>query len=107
MLYSVPAAPPAQIRLAESDRTQEILRNVALILTTPKGSVPLYRNFGLDLSFLDQPATLAQNSAIIPVREAIQLWEPRAAFKSLSLSQNSSSGKLSFTVQIEIGDDAP
>ena len=87
----------------EKDEVKEILRNVAIILATPKGSVPMYRSFGLDMSFLDKAMNAAKNLAVIPVREAIEEWEPRATFKDIDLfTDPSNPGKLGFTVQIEI-----
>ena len=43
MEYTVSATDLANIQLNEEDRVKEILRNVAVILATPKGSVPMYR----------------------------------------------------------------
>ena len=109
MEYTVSATDLANIRLNESNRTREILRNVAVILATPKGSVPMYRSFGLDMSFLDKPMNIAKNMAVIPVREAIEEWEPRAVYKDITLFPDPSNpGKLGFTVKIEIkaGDTA-
>lgn len=103
MEYTVSATDLASIRLNEEDRVKEILRNVAVILATPKGSVPMYRSFGLDMSFLDKPMNVAKNMAVIPVREAIEEWEPRAVYKDMTLFPDPSNpGKLAFTVQIEI-----
>ena len=45
----------------------------------------------------------AKNMAVIPVREAIEEWEPRAEYKDINLFFDPSNpGKLAFTVQIEI-----
>ena len=109
MEYRVSATDIAHIQLNEGDRVKEILRNVAVILATPKGSVPMYRSFGLDMSFLDKPMNIAKNMAVIPVREAIEEWEPRAVYKDMTLTPDPSDpGRLAFTVQIEIkaGDTA-
>lgn len=101
--YTVSATDLANLQLNEEDEVKEILRNVAIILATPKGSVPMYRSFGLDMSFLDKPMNLAKNMAVIPVREAIEEWEPRAEYKGITLTPDPSNpGKLTFTVQIEI-----
>ncbi len=103
MEYTVSATDLANIRLKEENRVKEILRNVAVILATPKGSVPMNRSFGLDTSFLDKPMNAAKNMTVIPVREAIEEWEPRAAYKDMTLFPDPSNpGKLTFTVQIEI-----
>ena len=109
MEYTVSATDLANIQLIETDEVKEVLRNVAVILATPKGSVPMYRDFGLDMRFLDKPMNVAKNVAVIPVREAIEEWEPRAVFKDMNLYYDPNNpGKLAFTVQIEIkvGDTA-
>lgn len=107
MKYTVSAADLSNIQINETDEVKEVLRNVAVILATPKGSVPMYRDFGLDMSFLDKPVNLAKNMAVIPVREAIEEWEPRAIYKDMTLSPDPSNpGKLTFTVQIEIRTEA-
>lgn len=103
MEYTVSPADLEHIKLNETDEVKEILRNVAVILATPKGSVPMYRDFGLDMRFLDKPMNMAKNMAVIPVREAIEGWEPRAAYKDMTLfTDPSNPGKLAFTVRIEI-----
>lgn len=103
MEYTVSATDLAKIRLDEEDEIKEVLRNVAVILATPKGSVPMYRSFGLDMSFLDKPMNVAKNLAVIPVKEAIEEWEPRAVYKDMTLFPDPSNpGKLGFNVQIEI-----
>lgn len=109
MEYTVSATDLTNIRLIETDEVKEILRNVAVILATPKGSVPMYRDFGLDMRFLDKPLSVAKNAAVIPVREAIEQWEPRAVFKGMTLVPDPANpGKLTFSVKIEIkeGDTA-
>ncbi len=109
MEYTVSATDLRSIRLDEEDEVKEVLRNVAVILATPKGSVPMYRRFGLDMSFLDKPMNIAKNLAVIPVREAIEEWEPRAEYKDITLfADPSNPGKLSFDVQIgiKVGDTA-
>ena len=103
MEYTVSATDLKKIQLNEKDEIKEVLRNVAVILATPKGSVPMYRDFGLNMSFLDKPMNVAKNMAVIPVREAIEEWEPRAIYKDMTLFPDQSNpGKLSFNVQIEI-----
>ena len=109
MEYTVSATDLTNIQLTETDEVRQVLRNVAIILATPKGSVPMYRDFGLDMRFLDKPLSVAKNVAVIPVREAIEQWEPRAVFKDMTLAADPSEpGRLTFAVQIEIkaGDSA-
>jgi len=52
--------------------TYAVLQNIALILATPKGSVPLYRDFGLSWEPLDKPMPVAQAMMTGEVRETIE-----------------------------------
>ena len=56
---------------------REIIRNVQTLLTTPVGTCPLYRDFGLDVTYLDYPMDLAQNLFAVAAMEAVERWEPR------------------------------
>jgi len=57
---------------------EEILQNIAVIIATPKGSVPLDREFGVDYSFLDTPTPKALALFRAEVAKAIEKYEPRA-----------------------------
>ena len=45
-----------EINMEPQTETEEIMQNVAMILATPKFSVPLDRGLGLQMAFLDKPA---------------------------------------------------
>ena len=57
---------------------EEVLQNVAIIIATPKGSVPLDREFGVDYSFLDAPTPKALALFRADVVRAVEKYEPRA-----------------------------
>lgn len=57
---------------------EEIFQNVRTIISTPKGSVPLDRDFGLSQTFLDQPVPVAKAKALPEIIEAVEKYEPRA-----------------------------
>lgn len=103
MSYLVSPREAGKYGLFETDTVRSVLRNIAVILATPLGSVPLYRDFGLDQSFLDKPKNVAELYMTAPVREAIERWEPRAEFVNLTLSDDPSDpGRLIPTVEVEI-----
>lgn len=103
MRRTVSAMDLKPIRLNESDAVSSVLQNIAVILATPLGSVPLYRDFGLDWTFLDQPTTVAKVLMVAPVREAIERWEPRAAVLDVSFSEDPDRpGVLIPNVEVEI-----
>lgn len=81
---------------------REITRNVRTILTTPLGTCPLYRDFGLDVTWLDQPLNTAQNLFALAAMEAVERWEPRVRVSSVSFEADPTDGHL--RAKVVIGD---
>ncbi len=103
MSYLVSAADLENIRLNEADEVNAVLQNIALILATPKGSVPFYRDFGISSEFLDRPVPVAKVMLISEVREAVEEWEPRASVVNVNFKENVlEPGRLVPIVEVEI-----
>ncbi len=103
MRYKVSSEDLNGLRLGETDTVEAILRNIALILATPKNSVPLYREFGLPWDFVDKPIPVAQAMMVGPVREAIERWEPRATFVDIDFKYDPAQpGRFIPIVEVEI-----
>lgn len=87
-----------------SDEAQrrEIIRNVRTLLVTPIGTCPLYRDFGLNTTYLDRPLSIAQNLMAVEVIEAIEKWEPRVQVKEVTFEPDQE-GKLKTKVVIAGG----
>lgn len=66
------------------DTLTEILQNVRTILSTPKYSVPLDRDFGIDVTMLDEPMPVAQARLTAEIIAAVQQWEPRVQVTKVS-----------------------
>lgn len=103
MSYQVSATDLGNIRLNELETVNSVLQNIALILATPKGSVPFYRDFGVSNEFLDKPMPAAKAMMVGEVREAIETWEPRAAVRNIWFAEAAlEPGRLVPTVEVEI-----
>lgn len=103
MTYTVNAVNLSAVRLLENETVISVLQNIALVLRTPKGSVPMYREFGLSQTFLDKPMPVAKVMMISALKEAIERWEPRAGFVGVTFSANASNpGELDPTVEVKI-----
>ena len=83
----------------------EILQNVYMILNTPRGSVPLNRAFGLDMSPLDMPLEIASARMATNILEALQDFEPRATLINVDCTQDHLNGKLNLKVKVSIDDE--
>lgn len=103
MSYIVTPADADKITLNEGDTVRSVLQNIKIILSTKKLSVPLYREFGVDMAFVDKPMPVAQALMIVEIKDAIARWEPRAELVSVEFQiDESTPGKLIPVVEVEI-----
>ncbi len=80
----------------------EVERNIKTILSTPKGTCPLYREFGVDIAMLDNPTPIARNMLTVAIIDAIEEWEPRAKVTDVAVGIGAD-GKMTAKVVIAIG----
>lgn len=85
----------------ENDAARSIIQNIALLLNTKKGTVPMYRDFGLPMEFIDKPVDVAETMAVLEVSEALEKFETRAVLKDLSL-EKSKDGKMVIIVEVTV-----
>lgn len=85
---------PLDFSLCENDEQKSIMQNVSLLISTRKGTVPMYRNFGITMEFLDRPNSVAEALLTAEIAEGISEFEPRAKLVSVSVE-----GK---TIKVEV-----
>ena len=106
MNFLVKAADLTALRISEPDTVTSVLQNIAIILTTRKGTVPPCRAFGLSHEFLDKPTPAAKMMLRVEIREAIERWEPRARFVGVTFEEDVlQPGRSVPTVEVEIYDE--
>ncbi len=89
------------MNLFTTNEQEQIKRNVELILSTVKGSVPLNRDFGLDISFVDMPTAKVAALARKQIYEQVKKYEPRATIKSISFKIDEIDGIVKPKVEIK------
>lgn len=87
MSYKVSPENLGSLRLNEPDRIRSILQNVAIVLGTWKGSVPLYREFGISSEFMHRPIPVAKTMLRAEIREAVEKYEPRVEVVDVTFSE--------------------
>lgn len=103
MSYTITPASAGGITLNESDTVRSVIQNIKIILATKQLSVPLYREFGMEMRFVDKPVPVAQSLMIVEIKDAIARWEPRAELVSVEFQiDKSAPGKLIPVVEVEI-----
>ncbi len=102
MSYTVTSSTNVEINLAPATEIEEILRNVSIILSTIKNTVPLNRDFGISARFLDKPTPAAVSILIAEIYDAIEAYEPRAKIKNISFEHDETAGKIIPSLEVEI-----
>ena len=102
MSYTVSPSNKRKIQFNVTEPVESVLQNIAVILSTPKGSVPMYRDFGISVDILDRPIPVAKAMMTADIKEAIERWEPRAAFVDVDFMEDERNGRLIPTVEVEI-----
>lgn len=101
MTYTVTAG--AALTLNETEPVASVLQNVAIILSTRRGSCPMYRDFGISMDFLDRPIPVAKMLAYTEIKEAIETFEPRATVVDVSFEEPAKApGQLIPIVEVSI-----
>lgn len=106
MSYFVSTKDLSRITLNEDDPVKSVLQNVKMILTTRQLTVPLYRDFGLPMQFLDRPMAAARLLLITEIHEAIAKYEPRAKVLAVNIEMDPDvPGKMHATVEVDVNDE--
>ena len=79
----------------------EIIQNLHAIIGTPKSSVPLFRDFGLDADAVDMPINSAKAKIQSDLIMAVRRYEPRAQVTHVEFVPDDN-GKLSVKVRVMI-----
>ena len=105
MGYTINPQGLGKVSLNETDTVASVLQNVALILATPQGTVPLYRGFGIRGRFIDKPPHVARAMMIAEVEEAIRKYEPRASVVGVTFQTDENNpGRMFPIVEVEINE---
>lgn len=99
--YTVRSNDVVSMRFQQENTVESVLQNIALLLSTKKGTVPMYREFGLDMAFVDKPLEVAETLVFSEISEALEEFEPRATLCDVTFEKDSS-GKMNIVVEVEI-----
>ena len=108
MSYKVSAKPRDKrdkiVLNAEGDAA--VLQNLAIILSTLQGEVPLYRDFGINRRSLDKPLPVARTMLVIDITEAVQKFEPRASIINITFQADADNpGRLTPILEVDIANE--
>lgn len=107
MTYKVSAEEKAALSLNESEPVAAVLQQVAVLLTTKQGTVPLFREFGLPQNFLDKPVNVAKPLLYLEVKEAIERFVPQVELVNIEFKADEARpGRIVPIVEVRVKDEA-
>ena len=104
MTYKVSSAESYTLSLQQNSKVYSVLQNIALLLNTKRGTVPMYRDFGLPMEFVDKPIEVAETMAFVEISDALEEFEPRAKLKDVYF-EKAANGTMTITVEVSIVDE--
>lgn len=104
MVRTIAADERLIINLAPATLIEEVLQNVAMIISTVKGTAPLHRDFGISATALDMPIAAAQSILIADIFDAIEMYEPRAEVVSVTFKGDGMAGILIPVLEVRINE---
>lgn len=84
---------------------EEILQNVAFILSSSVMSCPLDREFGWNTG-LDDPIQIRKAKIVYEITEAVARFEPRAIIAAVEVEGDGLQGKLVPRAKVRINDES-
>ena len=94
-----------EFNLMPQTTAEEVKQNIALLMDTEKGSVPLARELGVSWNSLDRPLPFAANDFTIDATEAVQDFEQRAEIKEVDCIVDPKNGSLKARMEVEVTDE--
>lgn len=79
MTYRITPGSLGPLKLNETDTVTSALQNVAIILSTWEGTVPLYRGFGISSEYMHMPIPAAKALLRAEIKEKVERYEPRVS----------------------------
>lgn len=103
MVYTFRSDDNSKISLCENDTVKSVLQNITVLMATRKGTVPMYREFGLEMDYIDKPIEVAKTLMMAEMAEAIEVFEPRAKLLNIDfVSCLDTPGKVVTILEVDI-----
>lgn len=102
MNYFISTAPLENIKIMPENTAEEIIQNIHTILSTPKGSVPMDRDFGLDFDIVDRNINVAKSLVVNAIYDAVEKYEPRVEIINITFKGDAMEGKLTPVVEVKL-----
>lgn len=102
-IHIVRSDTPFEAIVVENDLTRSVLQNLMLIVSTRKGTIPMYREFGMPMEYIDKPIDVAQALMVSEITEAVEEFEPRCKLIDIKFDMSTATAaRLTAILEVEI-----
>ena len=92
------------LKINPETELEEIIQNVKTIVSTPKGSVPLMRDFGVSWQVIDTLTPELEMKIKEEIYLQVERWEKRAKLKKVNISSKQDGiSEISVTIETSYG----
>ena len=102
-MYEVLVTGDNEINFSPPDLLSEVSQNLRTIISTSKGTVPMFREFGLDNAIVDLPVNSALAKVQSDIIMAVKKFEPRIKLSSINF-EGDHNGKLAVRIKFSLQD---
>jgi phage baseplate assembly protein W len=88
MTVMIDASEGMDLVLFPENEETDIIQNVYCILQTVMGSVPHYREYGVDTNYLHRPLPVARAAYAVAITNAIRKFETRAKLRNVDFYED-------------------
>lgn len=88
-----------ELDFAPEDEAEEIAQNVAALMVTAKGTVPLERGMGLSMRHKDQPPSIAKMMLESELADVVGEYEERAEV-TITKAETDETGDMKATAEV-------
>lgn len=84
MRITIDTANPPALTFFPQTAEEKIIQSIYCIMGTIKGSVPCYREYGLDNNWLHRPVNAVESAYAVAVSQALSEYEPRVRVEGIT-----------------------
>ncbi|TYS66378.1 hypothetical protein FZD47_02505 [Bacillus infantis] len=81
----------------------EILQNLRTLFSTPEGTVPFDRKFGIKIDVVDGPIPIIEGRLMVEYMEKAEIFEPRVKIENVTIYKDEKDGSLFPSVEVSLG----
>lgn len=105
-IHIVRSDTPLHATMIENDLVSSVIQNLLLLVSTRKGTIPMYREFGLPMEYIDKPIDAAMAIMVGEITEAVEEFEPRCKLKEITFDTSQAiNARLIAVMEVEIKDE--